>query len=64
MSNYGEEQETDTVSKMVLRQVPAMTEKGYTHKRKVLGSAMQRTGKVMEQQMQLIEGLRVAGDID
>ena len=64
MSNVDDDQENDPSLKSTLRQGPGMTEKGFSHRRKVLHSQMQRTAQVMERQMQIMDSLLISEDID
>ena len=52
----------DSSSKGALRDQPTLTEKGYAHRRNVLRTQMQRTYKLMQQQMQLLDTLLTSGD--
>ena len=45
-----------------LRKVPLMTEKGYSHRRNVLWSQMQRTFKVLQRQIQILDSLTASTD--
>ena len=47
----------DEFLKGELRQVPCLTEKGYTHRRALLWSQMQRTFKAMQKQIQILDTL-------
>ena len=52
----------ESSSKGELREAPLMTEKGYSHRREVLWSQMQRTFKVMQKQIRILDTLTASGD--
>ena len=52
----------ESSSKGELREVPLMTEKGYSHRREVLWSQMQRTFKAMQKQIRILDTLTASGD--
>ena len=53
--------EDESSSKGELRQAPILTEKGYTHRRTLLWSQIQRTFKAMQNQIQILDTLITPG---
>ena len=51
-------------TKATLRDMPAMTEKGFTHKRNALRTQIRRSVKIMQKQIELIRTLFESGDTE